>query len=113
MERIAEVDAYIEQAPLAQQKTLKALRDLIFEAVPETKEALKWKQPVYSTVKDYVYLKAHPGYVNLGFFNFTQIEAKTELLEGTGKRMRHIKIRQFSEVDRSHLKELIVLASKF
>jgi len=111
--RIAEVDAYIQEAPSEHQDTLRALRVLIFEAVPATKESFKWKQPVYATEKDYVYLKANKGHINLGFFNFEKIENPAYPLEGTGKRMRHIKIKNMADFDREALKEMIVRASKF
>lgn len=113
MSRIAEVDNYIEASPAEHQQTLSSLRNLIFEAVPNTKESFKWKQPVYTTEKDYLYLKANKGHVNLGFFSFEKIKNPAYLLEGTGKRMRHIKIKNMADFDREALKEMIAQASKF
>ncbi len=113
MSRIAEVDTYIAESPDAHQDTLRALRDLIFAAVPETKESFKWKQPVYSTAKDYLYLKANKAHVNLGFFNFDKIENPAYPLEGTGKRMRHIKISDMADFDAEKLKEIIQQAASF
>lgn len=113
MTRIAEVDTYITDAPIELQATLSVLRDLIFTAVPQTKESFKWKQPVYSTAKDYLYLKANKAHVNLGFFNFEKIENPAYPLEGTGKRMRHIKIKNLADFDPEGLKQMIVQASKF
>ena len=113
MTRTVEVDNYIAVSPAEHQHTLTALRDLIFEAVPDTKESFKWKQPVYSTEKDYLYLKANKGHVNLGFFSFDKIENPAYPLEGTGKRMRHIKIKHMDDFDREGLKDMILQASKF
>lgn len=113
MSRIAEVDSYIAAAPAAHQNTLTSLRDLIFEAVPDTKESFKWSQPVYTTKKDYLYLKANKGHVNLGFFNFEKIQNPAYPLEGTGKRMRHIKIKDMADFDREAVKDMIVQAAKF
>lgn len=113
MTRIAEVDTYIAESPAAHQDTLRALRDLIFEAVPDTEESFKWKQPVYATQKDYLYLKVNKGHVNLGFFSFEKIENPAYPLGGTGKRMRHIKIKSMTDFDREALKKMIVQASKF
>ncbi|MBX2870594.1 MAG: DUF1801 domain-containing protein [Saprospiraceae bacterium] len=111
--RITEVDSYITNAPAEHQGTLRALRDLIFEAVPQTKESFKWKQPVYTTEKDYLYLKANKGHVNVGFFNFEKVENPAYPLEGTGKRMRHIKIKNVVDFDLEQLREMIIQASKF
>ena len=86
---------------------------LIYEATPNTKESFKWKQPVYSAEKDYLSLKANKGHVNLGFFSFEKIENHTYPQESTGKRMRHIKIKNMADFDREALKDMISKASKF
>ena len=50
-------------------------------------------------------LKAH---VNVGFFNGAALQDSAGLLEGNGKRMRHVKLKPGSEVDSSALGALIV-----
>lgn len=86
---------------------LRVLWDLIFVVVFEIKEFFKWKQLVYSMVKDYFYLKVNKVYVNLGFFNFDKIENFVYLLEGIGKRMWYIKISDMVDFDVEKLKEII------
>ena len=111
MNRIEEVDQYISKAAEDQQPILQELRDLIFEAVPEVKEQFKWSQPVYGTTKDFVYLKHTKKHINLGFFNFDQVDDPNGLLEGTGTRMRHIKITRSDEPDRAVLKAMVAQAA--
>lgn len=48
--------------------------------------------------------KAH---VNIGFFTGALIEDPKSMLEGTGKRMRHVKIRPEDDIDSQALQELI------
>ena len=113
MNKIEEVDQYIAKAAEGQVSILEGLRNLIGEAVPEVKEQLKWGQPVYGTTKDFVYLKHTKKHINLGFFNFEKVEDPGGLLEGTGVRMRHIKITDLSKFDTDQLKNMIKQASAF
>lgn len=113
MSRLTAVDLYISEATDDQQGVLQELRDLIFEAVPDVKEQFKWSQPVYGTTKDFVYLKHTKKHLNLGFFNFEKVDDPDGLLEGTGKRMRHIKIIPDHVPDRAVLKAMITQAAKF
>ncbi len=41
----------------------------------------------------YAYIAAEGGHVNLGFYHGTELADPKGLLEGTGKRLRHIKVR--------------------
>lgn len=100
MQHISEVDDYIQEAPEEQQGLLRKLRNIIDQAVNKAEEKIKWKQPVYTYQgKDFAYLKSYDHYVHLGFFDFEHLEDPQGLLEGTGKRMRHIKVKSDSDVD--------------
>jgi len=113
MDRITQVDEYIETATKEQQAILQKLRKIIEQAVPETKEGFKWKQPVYSTQKNFCYLKFTKKHVTLGFFNFEPIDDTQNLLEGTGKRMRHIKIHQMEDIQENVFKTMLKQAASF
>ncbi len=41
----------------------------------------------------YCYLAAHAAWVNLGFLHADEMDDPAGLLEGTGKRLRHVKVR--------------------
>lgn len=112
MNKIPEVDQYIGKAAEGQISILEGLRNLIAEAVPGVKEQFKWAQPVYSASKDFVYLKHTKKHVNLGFFNFEKVDDAAGLLEGTGTRMRHIKITDLTQFDTRLLKNMILQASQ-
>jgi hypothetical protein len=55
----------------------------------------------------FAYVGAFKDHVNIGFFNGTALDDPFELLEGTGKRMRHVKLTPGVEVDAHSLDELI------
>lgn len=84
---------------------LEALRQLLHHSVPGVTEEFKWGRPVFRSAKDFAYLKTAKAYVTLGFFQFDKLDDKKGLLEGTGKDMRHIKIKKVQEIDRELLSE--------
>ena len=55
----------------------------------------------------YVYIAPQGKHVNLGFYHGAVISDPQGLLEGTGKLLRHIKIRHLKEVKNKSIKQLI------
>ncbi|HIB66575.1 MAG TPA: hypothetical protein EYO33_16030 [Phycisphaerales bacterium] len=53
------------------------------------------------------YLSAHKKHVSLGFAEGSELKDPTGLLQGSGKRQRHVKIKKLADVGRSELRELI------
>ncbi|HYG02952.1 MAG TPA: DUF1801 domain-containing protein [Chryseosolibacter sp.] len=94
-----QVTAYISDAPADEQrKVMEQIRSIIHQEVPGVTESFKWSRPVFSTDSDFAYLKASKAYVSFGFFKTDKIKDNTHLLEGTGKDMRHIKIRKLDDL---------------
>ena len=58
----------------------------------------------------FAYVNAFTAHVNVGFFRGAEIADPDRLLEGTGKFMRHVKIRCDSHVDAAALTKLIEVA---
>ncbi|MFN3918642.1 MAG: DUF1801 domain-containing protein, partial [Flavobacteriales bacterium] len=57
-----------------------------------------------------LYIAPHKNWVNLGFFSGTDLYDPENLLEGTGKKMRHIKIKSIEQSKNPALRNLITLA---
>lgn len=53
------------------------------------------------------YVNVFKAHVNIGFFQGSQLADPAGLLEGTGKRMRHVKVRPGRELDVTSLDDLI------
>lgn len=53
------------------------------------------------------YVNAFTSHVNVGFFRGAELDDPKRLLEGTGKLMRHVKLRPESDVDDKALARLI------
>ena len=58
----------------------------------------------------FAYVNALKAHVNVGFYQGASLEDPAGLLEGTGKRMRHVKVRWGQPVDEPALSELIAAA---
>jgi len=56
------------------------------------------------------YVNAFTAHVNVGFFRGAEIADPERLLEGTGKFMRHVKLRPGHDVNATALKKLIATA---
>lgn len=58
----------------------------------------------------FAYVNAFKAHVNVGFFRGAALDDPAHLLEGTGKFMRHVKLRPESDVDAAALQQLIETA---
>ena len=55
----------------------------------------------------FAYVGVYTSHVNVGFFHGAFLKDPMGLLEGTGKRMRHVKLRPGTAIDSSALETLI------
>jgi len=56
------------------------------------------------------YVNAFTAHVNVGFFHGAMLNDPASLLEGSGKRMRHVKLRYGQSVNSAALNDLITAA---
>ncbi len=59
------------------------------------------------------YLAATQSYVTLGFFNGAGLTDRHGRIEGTGKKMRHVKVRALSDIDQQQFAAWIREAMAF
>jgi len=105
MKENEKVNGYISDSPPEQQEVLETLRRLIHKTIPETTEDLKWGMPVFTKTKIFTYLRSTKNHVALGFYNLERINDSQELLEGTGKNMKHLKIKKVTDIDEKLIAE--------
>ena len=58
----------------------------------------------------YAYIMPMRGYINLGFYQGAVLADPARLLEGTGKGLRHVKIRSLAEANRPPVRALVATA---
>lgn len=111
-------DAIARSGPSAQ-SLARALRALI-AAVHPTLVEVPWPNQQITGIgvgpkkqsEHYCYIGAFADYVNLGFNYGADLPDPQGLLEGTGKKFRHVKIRHQRELERPALRKLIQAAVK-
>jgi len=101
------VDEYIAGLQGWQQEVVAAIRVIVQEAAPEARESIKWAQPVYEVAGPLAYIKAHSSSVNFGFWRGVDLTDPGGLLEGTGGKMRHVKLSGLSDIREQAFKDFI------
>jgi hypothetical protein len=101
------VDAYIAQLEGWQGEIVSELRNIVLAAVPEAEEAIKWAQPVYSVNGPFAYIKAFKNSVNFGFWRGVDIDDPGGLLQGSGEKMRHVKIVSLDDIDQQAFRDFV------
>ncbi len=78
---------------------------------PEVKELLHDGCPVACVLNaPFGYVNAFRAHVNVGFFHGASLADPARILEGTGKYMRHVKLRPGQAPDKSALEALVAAA---
>ncbi len=98
---------------------IRRLRDVIIEIDADTCEVVRLgdRAATYGVgpkkmSEGYVYLLPHASWVNLGFYKGADLKDPKNLMEGTGAKMRHVKIRSIEDADQPGLRALIKDALK-
>ena len=104
-------DAWVLEQPESLRDVLRSLRGVIFSVGYDFKEGIKWGSPHYWLPKvsrrTICYLAVHGDYVRLGFFNGASLPDSHGMMEGTGKKLRHIKVRCVDGTNRDALADYI------
>ena len=109
----------IADAPPKMKTIARAARKLIATVMPGVTE-VPWvnEQNIGYGVgpkkmsEHFAYIMPHKSHVNLGFMYGADLEDPSNLLEGTGKKLRHIKLRTMDDLNHSGVKKLMLAASK-
>ncbi|MFT4416219.1 DUF1801 domain-containing protein [Fredinandcohnia humi] len=106
---IEEVNQFILELPEKIQNITLALRKIILTSSPELKEEFKWSMPNYSYNGLVCYIQTAKNHVNLGFHrgNILQDKDVNQLLQGTGKALRYVRIKNMEEVQPEAFTSLI------
>lgn len=88
------------------------LREIIRKADPGLSETIKWGMPVYEKQGLVCALRPGKSYMALQFYTSgTSLQDPDGLLEGTGQRMRHVKIHSQEAINRALFTSWIKQAS--
>lgn len=104
------VDEFMAKLEPDIQKLAKAIRDTLLKVEPKLTEAVKWGRPVYSIKSIVCAIDPYRKHVNLNFAKGTSLKDPANLLEGTGKNIRHIRIQKIEDMQNVEVKSLILEA---
>jgi hypothetical protein len=94
-----------------------ALRQLIVNVYPDAVEVPWPKQRIIGygvgpkkMTEHFCYIGAFKAHVNLGFYRGAALPDPEGLLEGTGKELRHVKVRSVDEAGQPAIRQLVQLS---
>lgn len=109
-----QIEAFLATYPPAMQAVTQTLRALVTRPMPRAVEVLyaRHNHIGYSLTgkmrEGIIYICPLKDYVRLGFMYGGQLTDPTHLLQGEGKRMRHVKVRTLEAANTPALEQLIV-----
>jgi hypothetical protein len=104
---------YVKNENPKLRKVVRALRSYVKKIVPGTKQTVNaWGIPTFEAPDPFCFYMMGKNHVTFGFHFGTSLCDPEGLLEGTGKNMRHVKLRAAEELEQKGLRELVLAAAK-
>ena len=103
------VDAWLDTLRPEQQELARALRNSVLAAAPALTMSIKWGNLVFSHEGVHALaIVVHKERANLQVFNGALLTGRFAQLEGSGKGMRHLKLRYRQPVDDALVQAVVV-----
>lgn len=117
MARLGTFDDLLAIAKEPLRPIMSKLRETILAVHPEACETVRLgdRAATYGLgprkmIDGYAYVMPQSEWVNLGFFQAASLHDPGGLLEGSGAKMRHVKVRSIADADRPEIRELVAAA---
>jgi len=105
------IDKYVNKAGKVP-KVAKAVRALVKKSVPACEEYVNpWKIPTFDLNGPLCFYMTAKEHVVFGFMRGAVLRDPQKLLEGTGKYLRHVKLRSVADVRRPAVRRLLQQAA--
>src|SRR5258707_13746442 len=106
------IDTYVKKAGNFS-GVMKAVRALVKKAAAGCEEYVSpWKTPAFDSNGPLCVFVLGKEHLSLAFLRGAKLPDPEKLLEGTGKGVRHVKLRSVADVKRPGVKKLITEAAK-
>lgn len=101
-------DAYAKDQSPPNRAVIRALRPLVRRAAPDLRETVKWGNGCWVTDDANVaFVYSANDHVQFGFFGGSALKDPKGLLQGSGKYVRHTKLRDPADIDERALAALV------
>ena len=108
LQSAALIDAWFDTLSEPQRGLAAALRTLVAAEEPGLEVSIKWGNLVFSRGRTHALaIVVHKDHVNLQVFNGRALATQFPMLEGTGKGLRHVKLRPGQPIDEPALRSLV------
>ena len=97
MSGVGNFEHWVERVAAEKRDLACRLHSLTLQACPDFEESIKWNNPCFSIngVKR-CYIAEQRNYMHMGFYNGSRLSNTDGVIEGTGKFLRHIKVRKLT-----------------
>lgn len=103
------INAFLKEKDPELQKIAKALRAMMKQLVPDVKETVNpWGVPTFEWNGPLAIFIVASKHVTFGFHRGTSLPDPEKLLEGTGKSIRHVKMKSVADLQQKGLRELVL-----
>ena len=106
LSHFSKLDPHIEELA-------RAAYDFVAEIEPSLPRMKRWGFPGFVGNSTIVTICGQKQHVNMQFFHGAHLPNPNGLLEGTGKDLRHIKIRSAVDLERGGMREVVLAAIAF
>lgn len=105
------MDDFFARHPPDQRAHIEALHALIGKVAPGARASIKWGMPYYELKRGFCSLYTAPSYVGLNIMAPPEkLDDPEGRLEGTGKTMRHLKVRSATDLDEARILRWLEIA---
>jgi hypothetical protein len=111
-----DIEGFLQNYPPNVQELARLTQAWVKQVLPESSEelALGYKMIMYKLRPNgrqfVVYIAPYPKHVNLGFLMGTSLSDPHKVLKGTGKTLRHIKIKQAGDLEKVGVRAVVEAA---
>jgi len=107
------IDEYVSRKEVTLREVAQGVRQLMRKTVPSVRESVNpWKMPTFESNGPMCFFTIGKSHVTFGFLRATSLPDPEKLLEGTGKNLRHVKLRSPEDLRNPALKKLIKAAAR-
>lgn len=106
------IDEHVRRKNARLEPVASALRQLVKKTLPKSREAVNaWGIPTFEFNGPLCYMMVGKNHVTLGFTRGTSLTDNAGLLEGTGKKLRHVKLKEIEQLRDANLRQLLLEAA--